>query len=247
VPDLKKGIAFLYMEGTKFDPEAIHRGARPNILPAERFKRYPASEKVILPRRWEGEIGGFLEVLQRRRSHRNYTGGLIGRDDLSLLLWSSQGVTAQAGPCYLRTAPSAGALYPIETYVLVERVEGVQKGIYHFDVRGFQLERLKEGPVLGGVARMALGQGFLKSASVLFAWSAVPRRTMERYGNRGLRYIFMEAGHVCQNLLLAAEALELGACPVAAFFDNEFNALLGLDGEEETVIYLAAIGRKQGT
>ena len=249
MPDLKKTIAFLYLEETKFRRETIYDRPRPNILPGEPFKRYKNAEKVLLKRSWEGETScqDLWSVLQARRSRRNYSRAPIGLDELSLLLWASQGVTAQAGPYYLRTAPSAGALYPIETYLVVERVVDVAPGIYHFDVKGFQLEALSQGSHMNQLVSAALGQGFLRDAAVVFLWSAVPRRTMSKYGARGLRYIFMDAGNVCQNLLLAAEALGLGACPVAAFFDHELNELLGIDGIEETAIYMAAIGRIAST
>ena len=248
MPDLKKTLAYLYVEETKFTRETIYERKHPTILPEEPFKRYPESEKVLLPRHSPKVQGPSLwEVLQSRRSERHYSRGPVGLDELAILLWSGQGVTAQAGTYYLRTSPSAGALYPIETYVVGERVVGLDPGLYHFDVRGFQLERLRQGSLIGEVTTMALGQGFLRSASVVLVFSAVLRRTMSKYGNRGLRYIFLDAGHIAQNVLLAAEALGLGACPVAAFFDDEFNEAIGLDGQEETVIYLVAIGRKKGS
>ncbi len=243
MPDLKKTIAYLYMEETKFDRDTLYERARPNILPAEPFKRYKAAEKVLLARRWDGKGAELWKVLQERRSRRNYTRAAISLGDLSILLWASQGVTAQAGPYYLRTAPSAGALYPIETYLVAGRIEGVKPGLYHYDVKGFQLETLKKGEFLNDISRMALGQGFVRDAACVFIWTSVLRRTMSKYGNRGLRYIFLDAGHICQNLMLASEALDLGACPVAAFFDMELNEFLDIDGIEETAIYLAAVGR----
>ena len=247
MPDLKNSLACLYIAETKFNRATIYTKPRPNILPAEPFKRYKEAEKVLLKRRWEGRnLNDLYSLLQSRRSRRNYSRHPVSLDELSLLLWAMQGVTAQAGPYYLRTAPSAGALYPIETYVVAERVAGIGPGIYHFDVKGFQLEILQKGDYLNDVASMALGQGFLRDASCVFIWSAILRRTMSKYGSRGLRYIFMDVGHICQNMLLAVEALGLGACPVAAFFDDEVNELLGLDGKEETVIYMAALGRRRG-
>ncbi len=244
MPELKKSLAWLYLKETQFVRDMIGSSARPHIAPAEPFKRYPTAEKVLLPRRWDGEKGSLWQVLQKRRSVRRYSGQSVSITDLALLLWASQGVTAQAGPYYLRTAPSAGALYPVETYVVAECVEGVDHGLLHFDVRGFQLERLVSGVRAKEVAAAALDQGFIARASLVFIWSAVLRRTMSKYGHRGLRYVFMDAGHICQNLVLAAEALGLGACPVAAFYDNELNEILGIDGDEETVIYMAAVGTK---
>jgi SagB-type dehydrogenase family enzyme len=142
----------------------------------------------------------------------------------------------------LRTAPSAGALYPIETYLAVDAVDGLKPGLYHLNVFGFHLERLNGQTRARDIARAALDQSFIADASVVFIWSAILRRTMSKYGHRGIRYIFMDAGHICQNLLLAAQAMDLSACPVAALYENELNSLLGLDGEEETVIYIAPVG-----
>ena len=244
MPELKHSIAYLYFQQTKFDRESINLLPRPDIRPAEPFKRYEKAEKVLLPRKWDGEESNFWKLLQKRRSERRYSGKPISKLDLALLLWASQGVTAQAGPYYLRTAPSAGALYPIETYVAVDAVSEIEPGTFHFDVRGFQLERLSSTPAAAEIASSALGQGFLRQASVIFLWSAIFRRNMAKYGHRGLRYIFLDAGHICQNLLLAAEALGLAACPVAAFYDDELNALLGLDGQEESILYMAGVGLK---
>lgn len=166
----------------------------------------------------------------------------LSLEDLAFLLWAMQGVTAQAGPYLLRTAPSAGALSPIETYIAVDCVDGLDAGLFHFDVRNFQLEQLVDQSVSALVARGALDQGFVSKAAVTFIWSAVFRRNMVKYGHRGLRYIFLDCGHICQNLLLAAEGLGLKSCPVAAFYDEELNNLLDLDGVEESVVYLASLG-----
>lgn len=244
MPELKHSLARLYLDETKFNRETIYSRQRPHILPAEPFKRYPKAEKVLLPRKWDGEESNFWSILQQRRSLRKYSPKSWSITDLALLLWACQGVTAQAGQFYLRTAPSAGALYPVETYVAVNRIRDTEPGILHFDVKGFQLERLTSKNPAQAVADAALGQDFLARAQVVFIWSAVLRRNMAKYGHRGLRYIFLDAGHICQNLCLAAQALGGGACPVAAFYDDEMNSLLGIDGKEETVIYMAAAGLK---
>ena len=244
MPELKHSLARLYLEETRFDRATIRNRPRPHILPGEPFKRYPKAEKVLLPRKWDGEESNFWGLLQQRRSLRKYSPAPMDSTDIALLLWACQGVTAQAGQFYMRTAPSAGALYPIETYVAVNRVKGIEPGILHFDVKGFQLERLTEGPPGQEVANAALDQGFLARAHLIFIWTAIPRRTMAKYGHRGLRYIFLDAGHIAQNLCLAAEALGGGACPVAAFYDDEINALVGVDGKEETTVYMAGVGLK---
>lgn len=160
------------------------------------------------------------------------------------MLWAGQGVTAAAGKNLFRTAPSAGALYPVETYLSVQDVEGLAPGIYHFDVANFELELLKPGNHRDDVALACLNQQFLADAAVVFIWTAVYGRNFYKYGERGLRYIFMDAGHLCQNVLLAAEPTGCGGCPVAAFFDDELNQLLGVDDEEESGIYLAGVGTR---
>lgn len=132
----------------------------------------------------------------------------------------------------------------METYLAIERVDGLEPGIYHFAVQGFRLERLSSLPPGQLLAEACLGQGFMAQAPVNFIWTSIFRRTMAKYGHRGMRYILLDAGHICQNLLLAGGFLGLGGCPVAAFYDDEVNALLGVDGQEESVLYLASLGRK---
>ena len=242
VPELRRSLSFLFLEETSIRPEGAP--PRPLIRPGEPAKRYPGSEKALLPRRWDRPGRSLWEVLQARRSRRDFQHGtVLSLAEVGLLLWASQGVTAQAGHLCLRTAPSAGATYPLETYVVAGRVEGLERGVWHLDVRGFQLEAVELGPGPPDAARAALGQGFIAQAGAVFVWSAVLRRTLSRYGNRGLRYVFMELGHACQNFLLAAEALGLSACPVAAFYDRELDALIGADGVEERALYLAAVTR----
>lgn len=242
MPDLKETLGYNYLHHTKFNRKTIREKERPSISPGEAFKGYGDVKKISLPVSWPKTGAELEELLQKRRSVRQFSNENLSLEDLAFLLWSMQGVTAQAGPYLLRTAPSAGALYPVETYLAVDRVDGVDAGLYHFDVRNFQLECLTDQSVSGLVARGALDQGFVSRAAVTVIWSAVFRRNMVKYGHRGLRYIMLDCGHICQNLLLAAESLDLKACPVAAFYDDELNALLDIDGVEESVIYLASVG-----
>lgn len=241
MPDLLETLGFRYLQDTKFNRKAIREKERPHISPGEAFKKYEETKRIALPRSWQKTEKGLEELLQKRRSVRQFPNAL-SLEDLAFLLWSMQGVTAQAGPYLLRAAPSAGALYPIETYLAIERVDGLDAGLFHFDVRNFQLEQLADQSVAELVSRGALDQGFVSKAAVTVIWSAVFRRNMAKYGHRGLRYIFLDCGHICQNLLLAVESLHLKACPVAAFYDDELNTLLDLDGVEESVIYLTSVG-----
>jgi SagB-type dehydrogenase family enzyme len=242
--DLKNSLGYRYLQETKFDEQTLWRKTRLDIASAPPFKQYAKVDKVKLATDWEMDKSLHM-VLQYRRSHRQYADAPLSMDDLAGLLWASQGISARAGSFFFRTAPSAGALYPVETYLSIQNVLSLSPGLFHFQPAEFCLERLSDGPAGKMVASAALGQNFLARAGVVFIWSAVLRRNFSKYGHRGLRYIMMDAGHVCQNLLLAAEALGLGACPVAAFYDDALNGLLGLDGNEETVIYLAAVGRRE--
>jgi SagB-type dehydrogenase family enzyme len=241
--DLKQTLGYKYLQETKYDPQSLPLQKRPEIFPAEAFKRYPDALKVALPTDWERDES-LQQALQNRRSNRRYGHTPLNLTELAMLLWSSQGITGQAGSYFFRAAPSAGALYPIETYLAVNNVESLNAGIYHFQVAEFCLEELVAGHQGEKVADAALGQNFLAKAGAVFIWSAVLRRNFAKYGHRGLRYVLMDGGHICQNMLLAAETLDLGACPVAAFYDDELNRLIGLDGDEESVIYLASVGSK---
>ena len=243
MPELKKLSGISYLQETNLSPEKI-RQARPTVENCPTFKEYPEAERLDLPRVSGKSDKDIWQILQDRRSHRKYSSSGLALQDLSRLLWSAQGITAQAGNFFFRTAPSAGALFPVETYIGVNNVEGVKPGLYHFNPGQFVLERLYDEPPGHLIAQAALGQRFLAECAAVFIWSAVFRRNMSKYGNRGLRYILMDAGHICQNILLAAEALELGACPVAAFLDDTMNDLLDLDPDEESVLYLAGVGHR---
>jgi SagB-type dehydrogenase family enzyme len=141
-----------------------------------------------------------------------------------------------------RAAPSAGALYPIETYPVVNRVEEIPAGIYHYSVKESQILLIREGFFGHALSQAALGQGMLADAACVFVWTAVVERSKWKYRERAYRYIYMDAGHLGQNLYLAATGLGLGCCTVGAFFDDEIDRLIGIDGEKEISVYLGAVG-----
>ena len=244
MPELNNCTGYGYLLETFHDREKIREFRRPAIAEVKPFKTYPGAEKVELPRQWQTEEEKLSRLLQQRRSLRRYANRAMPLQELAFMLWASQGITALSGNYSFRTAPSGGALYPVETYLSVHTVVGLEPGLYHFDVENFALDRLSRGDSGRAVARACLNQQFMARAGIIFIWSAVFRRCMSKYGNRGMRYILLDAGHICQNTLLAAEATGSGGCPVAAFFDNEMNELLDINPEEESVIYAASVGKK---
>jgi SagB-type dehydrogenase family enzyme len=210
----------------------------------ERFKNYKESvQRISLPQPQAVEAANLWEVFYRRRSERDYSPDLVlSFSTLSALLWATQGITAATRGFHFRTAPSAGGLYPIETYLLVRSVEGLDQGFYHFRPLAFDLEFIKPGAFGPSLADAALGQAMVANAQVVFIWTAVVSRSKWKYRQRAYRYIYLDAGHIAQNLYLAGTAANLGVCGVGAFFDDRVNALIGVDGIEETALYLASVG-----
>jgi SagB-type dehydrogenase family enzyme len=182
------------------------------------------------------------ETIKERRSVRNFSDEPMDKSHLSQLLWASQGITADYMGYELRTAPSAGALYPIETYVSIQNVEGIEPGIYHYGVLHHELRQLQLGDFRSTVARAALDQDFLTTANVVFIWTAVFERSKWKYKQRAYRYVYLDAGHIAQNVALAAVALGLGSCQIGALYDEEVNSILEIEGEQESVLYMTAVG-----
>lgn len=173
---------------------------------------------------------------------RDFAPQAITLGALARLLWSVGGVREKRWGFLFRIVPSAGALYPVETYVMVNRVEGLDRGLYHLHVPTFSLELVKEGDHSRTLTRAALGQEMVATCGVTFIWTAVIDRCRVKYGERAFRYVYLDAGHVGQNLYLAATSLGLGCCTIGAFFDDEVNQVLGVDGLEETALYLGVVG-----
>jgi len=150
------------------------------------------------------------------------------------------------GRATLRTVPSAGARHALEAYLLVNRVHGLEPGLYRYLAIGHKLVPVVLGSNLArDVAEAAADQVFVAQSAATFIWCADIKRMAWRYGERGYRYVHLDAGHACQNLYLAAAAVGCGVCAVAAFDDDRLNALLGLDGENQFAVYLAALGKRR--
>lgn len=236
------GIGDRYHEETKYlrgrmPFRTLDWARKPSV-----YKEYPGAEVIELPEPGRPDIS-LHEAIAGRRSVRDFSDEPISTGELSYLLWASTGIQRIEQGHEFRTAPSAGALYPVETYVAANRAEGVNEGLYHYSVRLHALEKLKAGDLGPPLAEAALGQEMCLDAAAVFVWTAVFERSRWKYEQRSYRYVYMDAGHICENLYLAATGLGLGACAVGALFDDELNVILGVDGVEESAMYMCAVGR----
>jgi SagB-type dehydrogenase family enzyme len=236
------GIGRRYLDETRYRRRAM--GERSLAYPrAPVYKEYPEGAPRLSLDPKAGRRGADLWMcLGKRRSQRDYLDRPLTQEELAALLWATQGITGGMGGYQFRAAPSAGALYPVETYLAVHRVDGVAPGIWHFQVPDFALEMVKPGDCRQPLAAAGLSQSFLAEAGAVFIWTGVLNRARWKYRERAVRYLFLDAGHICQNLMLAATALNLGVCPVGAFFDEEVEALVEADRQEEVALYLASVG-----
>jgi SagB-type dehydrogenase family enzyme len=239
-----EGIGEQFQQLTKYVRDSMRRGSfRFDKQPPLR-KIYPKPIQTLTLPRPSTEGGPPLwDAIRNRRSVRSYSAEALGLQELAQLLWAVQGITSKGQNFSYRSAPSAGALYPVETYLVVNRVEKLEPGLYHFDCFDAALQLLKQGALGGRLANAALGQSMMEEAAVVFIWTAIVGRSAWKYAERAYRYIYLDAGHIAQNCYLAATALNLVCCAVGAFFDEEVNEILEVDGVEETAIYLAAVGK----
>ena len=239
----KEGIGNSFQQETKYQRGHLPGGYLDWASKPETYKRYPSAPKVQLELPKEEGGAPLWEVLGLRRSVRNFKNEPLTKAELSQLLWAAQGITH---PEYgFRTAPSAGALYPVETYLVVNSIEQIEPGVYHYAVDRYELEQLRAGDFRLQVAQSALDQEMVYHANVVFIWTAVFARSKWKYKQRAYRYIYLDAGHIAQNVALAAVAQNLGSCQVGALYDEEVNALLGVDGTEESVVYMTVVGREK--
>lgn len=236
------GIGDRYQKETKYQRGKLGGGDLRRESKPERYKSFPDAPVVALPPpRLEGGLA-LWEAVKRRRSVRDFDVKALTKEILSQILWATQGITKKFMGYELRAAPSAGALFPVETYVVVQRVEGLEPGIYHYAPQSHSLELLRPGDFREETATAALNQDFLADGAAVFIWTAVFGRSKWKYKERAYRYVYLDAGHIAQNAALAAVALGLGSCQIAALYDDEINALVGADGEEESVVYMTVIG-----
>lgn len=207
------------------------------------YKTYEDSiSRISLPKPDFKEVN-FWDTIIGRHSSRRFSNESITKRELSKLLFGMCGLTRSSPQIQYRTTPSAGGLYPIETYPVINNVKGLDKGIYHYYIPEHQLELLEKGDFSKKVAEACLGQAMAARSAVNFVWTALIARSKWKYLQRCYRYIYLDCGHVAQNFYLVAEALKLGACTIGAIFDDELNELLKIDGKKETTIYVGVLGR----
>ena len=203
-----------------------------------------------LPKPSELEIADLTlkQAIKNRKSRRVYSDNPLTLSELSWLLWSTQGVKEiRNNVATLRTVPSAGARHAFETFLQINNVQDLEPGVYRYVALEHKLvEYIIEEGIADKIVEASYDQKMVKNNAVTFIWVADVYRMTWRYVERGYRYLHIDAGHVCQNLYLAAENINAGVCAIAAFHDDIFNKLLYLDGEEQFVIYLASVGKKKG-
>ncbi len=241
----KEGIGDLYHQKTKYRRESAPRGGPDGAhppLPSKEMTRTQRNFPLCPPDQKGGK--SVWEAIAQRRSIREFSLRSISFLQISQLVWATQGITLKAHGFDFRASPSAGALYPIETYLIANRVEEIPSGLYHYDVRNARFVLLREGHLGQELSFAGLGQEMLEEAAAVFVWTAVVDRSKRKYRERAYRYIYMDVGHIGQALYLAATALDLGCCTVGAFFDDEVDHLVGVDGKEEISVYLGAVGHR---
>ena len=244
-----EGTGKEFMERTKYENMSSSDQSRGLPQPPLELPYDKTRTVVDLPKPPEVSIGdvSLRRAIEDRRSVREYSDAPLTLEELSWLLWCTQGVREVAGRnATLRNVPSAGARHALETYILVNRVDGLKPGIYRFLATDHKLVEVEIGESMAErVSAACLGQRFVMASAATFIWTAVPYRMAWRYGERGYRYMHVDVGHVCQNLYLAAEAIGSGACAIGAFNDDQLNELLNIDGEEHFTIYVATVGKKR--
>jgi SagB-type dehydrogenase family enzyme len=242
------GVGSVFLEKTKY--AYIQKSDQQKGLPQPPLELPPDPDLPVLdlPRPETLNIPplDLRTAISRRRSVRSYMREPITGEELSFLLWCTQGVQLVNGTHWtLRTVPSAGARHAFETFLLLNNVTGLAPGLYRYLALTHRLQQVDTDPAIPQrITKACFDQQFILRSGAVFLWTAVPYRMTWRYGERGYRDLHLDAGHVCQNLYLAAEAVGCGVCAIAAFDDDLMNGLLGMNGTDQFLIYLATVGKK---
>jgi SagB-type dehydrogenase family enzyme len=247
---MKEGRKFLrFYDTDKYEAVVPESDEQKKLGPPLFQQPYPDDAKLIdliPPDAFSIGKAAFLDIVNSRKSRRKYTSDPLTLEELSFLLWSTQGVrrVLKSGRGVTRTVPSAGAKSPLETYLVVNRVEGIEPGLYRYISFSHQLlfiKTISDAEELMG--KLAYEQKFVGKAPVIFCWTAVPYRTEWRYTILAHKFIAIDLGIVCQNLYMASEALNLGTVAIGYYEQNKMDELFGLDTDEEFVVLIAPVGR----
>lgn len=239
------GKQFMALTRPENNPESPQ--SRGEIQPPLELPVPEDARLISLPEPEDGYAAtDLLEAINRRRTIRRYSEAPVSLAELSFFLWITQGVKRVTDrPATSRTVPSAGGRHAFETYLLVNRVESLAPGLYRYAALSHALFAVDlSAGVADRIVTGCLEQEQVRRSAVTFFWAAVRARMYYRYTERGYRYLFLDAGHLCQNLYLAAETARCGVCAIAAFDDVKINAALGLDGEENFLVYAASLGKR---
>lgn len=236
------GVGDTFQQDTKYHRDQREKGLFERIAVPEPYKEYPGSNRIKLPIPGSKSVLTLDEVLRRRKSIRVFAKKPLSLEQMSYLLWASNGIQRIENGHEFRTVPSAGALYPVETYLVVHNVEGLAPGVYHYAIREHALEEIKVGDFRREITLAALGQRICADAAVVFVWTAIFNRSKCKYRQRAYRYVYLDAGHIGHSLALSAVSLGLGSCQVGALFDDDVNSILSVDEVEESVVYMSVVG-----
>jgi SagB-type dehydrogenase family enzyme len=230
-----------------------HEWSKPGVIDAlgsianwgqfpDLYKTFPDAPRVPLPRPSLDRGRPTARTIAERRSTREYSDEPMTPAELGQVLFLTTGITSDPWGQARRSAPSSGALYPIETYAVVHNVEGIERGVYHYALREHALELVRAGDFRTHTVDQALGQDFLGACGAVLFLTQILQRMRPKYQDRSYRYGLLEAGHIGENAYLAAISLGLGACGVGAFLDDQINEMLGVDGTDEAALYMLAVG-----
>jgi len=213
-------------------------------------KPIQSNQKLIsltLPKDWPSNFDISLRsAIANRKSRRTFKHESLSIDELSFLLWATQGIKQQINESTaFRMVPSAGCRHSFETYLAISNIKDLTSGVYRYLPVTHSLVIENENYVSSSLSEAALNQSFIEKAPVTFIWTCIPYRMEWRYGLSAHRVIAMDVGHVCQNLYLSCESIQAGTCAIAAFHQQKMDQFVGVDGEDEFVIYMAPVGKQR--
>lgn len=244
---MEKTIGVQFMEQTRVADIVGTEKEKGLPLPPPQMPAEAGAQLIALPEPdlLADQNINFLELVEVRATARRYSDRTLTLKELSYLLWCTQGVKmVSPHGVTMRNVPSAGARHAFETYLFIQNVEGLNAGLYRFLALEHALLPVDLTPKIAPVIQEAFyGRPMIERCAVLFIWTAVAQRMVYAYGPRAYRYLHLDAGHVCQNLYLAAHTVQCGTCAIGHYDDEKTNAALGLDGTEQFTIYAASVGK----